>query len=520
MESSETNWQRVYTLRDFSSAIWRQAPTAITCFLLVVIATVALVFMIPERYQSELRLLVKHDRADSLVTSSQGTERAVTSTVTEEELNSEVELLQAHDLLEQVAQATKLSERLPAPGWSQLPQSSFGSLMRATGLSQQVGGTTSRRNTADETLARAVKQLRDDLQVAPIRRTWMISVTYASPDAHQSQEVLETLSRLYLEKHLAVRRPPGTRQFFVDQAAESAEELRAVQEQLRQFGEKHGTVSPITEKEAVLTKFAEFEGQRRETEAAIAEAVSRLAALQRERERTPARHTASITTGDASGLTQDIQAKIVALELRRTELLQKFTPEYRLIGELDQQIASAKQVLDEARKSQLKQETIADNPTMRWLENEIARVRTELDALVARKTALGSTTAKYRAEALELDADNVQQSQLVRALKAAEDRYVLYQRKQEEARISDALDRTRIANVAVVQPPEIPFEPLPRRRAMWIAIGLLAAFFLSLAIALIKDFAASAVRIRTPDELQTTLVDVPVLAWVPAARRR
>jgi hypothetical protein len=39
-------------------------------------------------------------------------------------------------------------------------------------------------------------------------------------------------------------------------------------------------------------------------------------------------------------------------------------------------------------------------------------------------------------------------------------------------------------------------------------------------VALIKDLIASSIRIRTPDELQTALVDVPVLAWVPAAAGR
>ena len=36
-------------------------------------------------------------------------------------------------------------------------------------------------------------------------------------------------------------------------------------------------------------------------------------------------------------------------------------------------------------------------------------------------------------------------------MKTAEDNYLLYQKKQEEARISDALDRTRIANVVVAE---------------------------------------------------------------------
>ena len=105
-------------------------------------------------------------------------------------------------------------------------------------------------------------------------------------------------------------------------------------------------------------------------------------------------------------------------------------------------------------------------------------------------------------------------------MKAAEDRYSLYQRKEEEARISDALDRTRISNVAVVQAATVPFAPMPRRSLMWLGLAMLVAMVTAVGVALMKDLIAASVRVRTPDELQSALADVPVLAWVPETARR
>jgi uncharacterized protein involved in exopolysaccharide biosynthesis len=126
MDNPGTNWRRVYTLRDFSGVLFRQAPTATLCFFLVVaFATVAILFM-PDRYESEMRILVKHDRADTLISVSPGSDRALPPDITEQELNSEIELLQGPDLLSQVAQAVKLEDRLddgswnPVPRWSQV----------------------------------------------------------------------------------------------------------------------------------------------------------------------------------------------------------------------------------------------------------------------------------------------------------------------------------------------------------------------------------------------------------------
>jgi uncharacterized protein involved in exopolysaccharide biosynthesis len=515
MDNPGTNWRRVYTLRDFSGVLFRQAPTATLCFFLVVaFATVAILFM-PDRYESEMRILVKHDRADTLISVSPGSDRALPPDITEQELNSEIELLQGPDLLAQVAQAVKLEDRLDDGSWNPVPRWIDSAIQRVRSTGVRPAATAS-----EEKLARAVQELRNNLQVEPVRRTWMISVTYTSSDPKLSKEVLESLSKLYLEKHLAVRRAPGTRQFFVEQATQSAKDLEAIQGQLREFGERNGTVSAATEKDAVLAKLADFEGQVRQANAAVAEATARLTSLQLERARTPARHVSSITTGDASGLTQEMQSKILAMELKRTELLQKYTPQYRMVVELSEQIEQTRAALENARTSSLKQETTEENPTMRWLENEISRVRTEHSAMSARSKALQAALDRYRAEAQMLSAADFEQSDLLRAMKAAEDRYSLYQRKEEEARISDALDRTRISNVAVVQAATLPFEPMPRRSLMWLGLAMLVAMVMALGVAFVKDLIAASVRVRTPDELQSALADVPVLAWVPETARR
>jgi uncharacterized protein involved in exopolysaccharide biosynthesis len=348
----------------------------------------------------------------------------------------------------------------------------------------------------------------------------MISVRYASPDPKLSKQVLEALSQAYQEKHLAVRRAPGTRQFFVEQSTQASKELQAIKDRLMEFGAQNGTVSASAEKDAVLAKVAEFESLGRQANAAVAEASARLNALQLERARTPARHVSSITTGDASGFTQEMQSKIAALELKRTELLQKYTPQYRLVVEIDEQIAQTKSALENARKSSLKQETTEENPTMRWLENEISRVRTEHQALNARSQALQAALSRYRAEAQMLGAADLEQSALLREMKAAEERYALYQRKEEEARISDALDRTRISNVAIVQAATLPFEPMSRQSVMWLGLAFVVGLIFALSVAFTKDLIAASMRIRTPDELQTAQGDVPVLAWVPDTARR
>jgi uncharacterized protein involved in exopolysaccharide biosynthesis len=475
-----------YTLRDFTAAIFRQFRVAVACFLFVSSAVAAAVLLAPKVYDAEMKILVKRDRADSVLSGNQGADSAQAGDVTEPEVLSEVELLQANDLLEQVAINSGLAK------------------MMAEGA----------RDEADS-VAQAVSVLEARLDVTPIRRTWMINVTYTSRNPRQAKEVLETLTRLYLEKHLAVHRPSGAHKFFEEQSDRSTADLKASQARLEEFGQRNHVVSAKAQQEAALQKVAEFEGMQRQTEVALAEATRRIEELESEKAKTPARRTAEVHTSDPA-VVQEIQTRILTLQTKRTELLQKFTPEYRLVGEVDQMLAQARASLEEAKRNPVTDQRVGDNPAMQWLETELARARPERAALEMKVKALRETVATYREQAGSLTKQEMEQKDLERDMKIAEEKVALYLRKEEEARISDALDRNRIANVVIAQAPSVASEPHRTRGLVWLPIGLFVALVLAIGAALAMD--AFSVSIRTPDELQTAL-DLPVTTWVPADPR-
>jgi uncharacterized protein involved in exopolysaccharide biosynthesis len=206
---------------------------------------------------------------------------------------------------------------------------------------------------------------------------------------------------------------------------------------------------------------------------------------------------------------------LLNLELKRTELLEKFEPTYRLVKEVDTQIEQTRAAIEAAEKSQLREETTNRNPTYEWVDSELAKTRSELAAQQARAEVLTRTVKSYEHQASTLDAQEAVEEDLQRQKKAQEDNYLLYQRKQEEARISSALDRSRILNVAVAQPPVVPDLP-SRSRIFTLLVGLLAAI------------ASSAVTASTAEYLNPSLknavdvmefLDVPVLASISPRTR-
>jgi len=103
------------------------------------------------------------------------------------------------------------------------------------------------------------------------------------------------------------------------------------------------------------------------------------------------------------------------------------------------------------------------------------------------------------------------QQDLLRSTKAAEQNSLLYLRKREESRITDALDRRRILNVAVAQEPLVP--ALPARSGGWyLLIGTLFALLLAVGATFGAEYFDDS--FRTPDEIRREL-RLPVIAAVP-----
>jgi uncharacterized protein involved in exopolysaccharide biosynthesis len=118
----------------------------------------------------------------------------------------------------------------------------------------------------------------------------------------------------------------------------------------------------------------------------------------------------------------------------------------------------------------------------------------------------------YQARARRLEQIGLAQQNLVRAASQAEQNYVTYSRKREEARIANALDDQRILNVAIAEDPTMPFEPSGPSRSLLLLVTALAAGLFGVVLAFVVDYLDPS--FRTPDEVQTFL-GVPVIASMP-----
>src|SRR6185503_16966637 len=183
------------SLRDGAAALFRRKGLVLLTFLTVVAGTVIVTLVLPDKYESRMKILVKNQRVDVTITAANAQQPSALadSEVTENQINSEIELLTSRDLLTQIVKECGLATQ--KPGW----------------LS---------RTTPPETVRveGAVNQLAKELVITPARKANIISVSYASNSPELSAKVLKRLGELYLEKHLKLHHPEGATDFFQTQA--------------------------------------------------------------------------------------------------------------------------------------------------------------------------------------------------------------------------------------------------------------------------------------------------------------
>lgn len=492
---------RAPTIRDVATVIFRHRTLIITSFLAILIGVVVGTWLLPKQYEAEVKILVKRERPDPIMTSDRDAQSLMSRDITAEDLNSEVELLRSRDLLEKVVVACGL-QRVPGD---------FGSKPAVDAKAPHDGEPQAQ----DLDIAQAVGRLERALLVEVITKSKLISVRYTARDPRLAAKVLQTLSALYLEKHAMVHRPPGALDFLQQQTDQYKKGLAAAEKQLAAFSQKEGVVSIEIEKDIALRKLSDFETQLRDTQTAEAATQQRIKSLEAQAAARPQRVVTQVRTSENPALTQQLKADLLTLELKRTGLLTKYESGYRAVQEVDAQIAQTREALAQAEKEVQRDETTDLDSTRQWLDEELARARAELVTLKARAAELAKVVEAYRASARQIGRKEIEHVDLVRSAKTAEENYLLYLRKQEEARISDELDRRRIVNVAIAEAATVPALPSSPRWQLNLLLGLALAILVSLGLAFVVDYMDPS--FRTPDEVEGYL-GLPVLAATPRAQ--
>ena len=472
------------TLRDLAAILFRQRTLFLISFGTAFFGVMLYGLLVPS-YQAEMKVLVRRGRIDPLASPAPVNLAFERREVSEEDLNSEVELLRDNELLRRVVQAANLTSQ---------------------GKSWWTSGTP------EQLEERALRRLASRLKVTGVRKTNLITVSYPSSKPAEAEAVLRALSNAYLERHQHLQRPSGEFGFFEEQTDQARVTLEQAELALMEFAHRNSVVDAPLQRDAILQKLTELQASSGQTAVQIQESTQRERELQAKLNASPARMTTQVRISDNPQLLEKLKSRLLDLQLKRTELLTKFQPSYRLVQEVDEQIAEAKQAIATEELTPLRDETTDQDPTHEWTRAELLKTQVDLSSLHSRAQAIDAVLAAYQHTAQRLGDRAIEQDALLRNLKTAEQKFLLYANKREEARIGDAMDSGGILDVTIAESPTVPALPA-HSMSFFFFVGLFVAGASASCVALIADYTSPA--FRTPEEV-TACLKVPVLASLPS----
>jgi uncharacterized protein involved in exopolysaccharide biosynthesis len=438
-------------LRDCLPAVLKRKRLFLAIFFGIFLSCSLYVLSLPKSYMAHMKLLVRNERQDLIISADRNTSALQSVEPSESEVNSEIELLRSSDVLRKVALMSGLSR--PEPG-----------TVQAAGQVSPVS------------LDRALDDLGRDLSVSPVRKSSVIELAYTSVNPQLASTVLKNLSDVYLQAHLAVHGTPGSYAFFEQQANAYRDRLIESEQDLKAFQEEYSSVLLPDQDRAFSTQFMNSKAALEETEAQVADYSNRMSRDTQLLATLEPRVVTQMRTVPQAQLVGNLNQTLAELRNKRTELRTKFRADDRMVLEVEKQIADTTAALDDALKQVSTEKQTDVNPLRENAEKELLATKVALAGLEARRASLAEVVSGYNDKLHTLAGAKIEHDQRLRRVKENEDNYLLYEKKREEARIAESLDRERITNVAIIEAPATPVQPSgPRIKRDILLSGLCAA---------------------------------------------
>ncbi len=472
---------------------WRLMSVAFTATLL---GAVLVAIVMPPKYTARLKVLVRHQRVEQVMTTgASGVRSATSEEVSDEEIDSEIELFRSEDLLRKIVGAYGLDKPKKPHFW--------------TAQLEKWSPTRPEIRTS-----KAIARLKSALVMERVKKSSFIEASYGSDDPEVAAKVVNLLGQLYFEKHVALHRSAGQYEFFQKEAERYKQRLADAEANLATASRTDNAPAAETDRNNTLQKVSDLDYSLRQTNAAASAARRRIANLESQLATTPARLSTQMKRADNSALLQQLKSTLLDLELKKTDLMSKYDPSYPAVKDVLTQIGQTRAAIDRETSAPVLESTTDRNQTYEWLSGELAKAKADVATLEANSGATQQFVGSYRRKISELDRKAVTQQDLLRAVKSEEANYALYYNKQEEARISEKMDDARISNVVISELAAVPVLPSTSPLVV-VLMGIPLGILLSVGAAFVSDYLDTS--FRTPDEVWEVL-SVPVLAALPASR--
>ena len=358
----------------------------------------------------------------------------------------------------------------------------------------------------------AIRRLRDNMDVSPVRDTDIIKIKVKAPSAWEAAFLANSVAETYkrLDQESSRGEIDQVVQFLQGQLKQKEKELHQSEEALKNFQEKSGVAFLSEESQAIVDQLVQFESAYQEAETEIKANQKRLEFLESRLGKLK-----GTLESDLSQITHpliiELRQKIAQAEANLVAYkIQGYSDDYPDVRKERQKLEGLKDTLTKETKKILLSNIPADDPLKPYQElvEKIIEVQTEIESGQAKARALKGIVDQYTRKMDQLPSQSLQLARLERARKLNENIYMMMKEKYEESRITRAgqIGKIRIVDRAV--PPESPISP---KKKLNLILGVLIGLGLGVGVTFFMEYLDNS--IRTVEDVEQ--LKLPLLGSIP-----
>ena len=145
------------------------------------------------------------------------------------------------------------------------------------------------------------------------------------------------------------------------------------------------------------------------------------------------------------------------------------------------------------------------------VELEIIKTDADLKSQVAKAAGLRAQLHQLDGQIRTLDLNERNFQQLKREMASNEKYFRTYEDRFEDARISEDMNRSKLANISVIQPAAVPVKPARPNKPLYMLLSLFLGAFSGLGLAFLSEHLSQG--LTTPDGVERRL-GLPVLTTI------
>jgi uncharacterized protein involved in exopolysaccharide biosynthesis len=343
-----------------------------------------------------------------------------------------------------------------------------------------------------------------------VRKSNVIVVTYQHKDPKVAARAVNLLVEAFEEKHLALHSDPQS-SFIGTQLASFDKKLKDSESDLQAFQQVNKVFSLEEQRSLLLKQRMDLDTSYKVARNNVSELTNKISSINGQLKYI-SKNNARYTPNEREKIITDARSKQLELQLKVQDLRRKYNDNNRLVLDAKKEVELVNQFLKEQEEG-ISGKVKMSNPVYQNMEMDLFRAEGELNSQKARAEAVKVQLDQLDKEIALLDMNENKLQNMKREIAINEKNYKTYADRQEEARISEAMNRQKLSNISVIQTAVVPAKPVKQNRKIKLLVGTLLGLFAGFAFAYVSETTAE--TFLSPESAEKYL-ELPVLLTVPS----